>query len=130
MLPKLEDVKVSFGIFFQCFTRCLFFWFVVSLPSKFSKSIRCFLLDPNGSFLETFGSELWECLKTPLICHHVVLPISNGGVGLISSKVITPTTYMGSWALIAPIITSKFLLDFCSFLLKMKGVSNLGPPTF
>jgi hypothetical protein len=33
-------------------------------------------------------------------------------------------TYLGSWALINPIITSKFLLDSYLFLLGVIGVTN------
>lgn len=119
----------------------LVFSFNVSLDASFFRSLfPClpsfqsqfvvFYLTLMGVFWKLLGPSSLECFKTPLICHQVVLPISNGGIGLISSKVIIPTTYMGSWALIAPIVTSKFLLDFRLFLLKVKGVSNLGPPTF
>jgi hypothetical protein len=52
------------------------------------------------------------------------------GVGLISLYVIVPTTYLVSWALVAFVITSKLLLNFCSFLLKVIGVSSLGPFPF
>jgi hypothetical protein len=57
----------------------------------------------------------------------VVLPISSGGVWLISSKVITLTAYLGNWAIIALVITYKFLLDFHPFLLEAIGVSNSRP---
>jgi hypothetical protein len=60
----------------------------------------------------------------------VVFPISNGGIGLISMKVITPVAYLGSWALIAFIIASRFLLDFHPFFLEAIGVSNSKPLVF
>jgi len=41
----------------------------------------------------------------------VVFPISNGGVGLISLKVIAPIAYLMSWILVALVIASKFLLE-------------------
>ncbi len=107
----------SFGSLFPC------------LPS-FQSQFIVFYSTLMGVFWRLLGSSSLECLKTLIVHHQVVLPISDGGVGLISSKVIIPTTYIENWALVAPIITSKFLLDFCSFLLKVKGVSNLGPPTF
>ncbi len=83
-----------------------------------------------GVFERLLGPGSLECFEAPLVCQHVALPISNGGVVLISLKVIAPITYLRSWALVAPIICSKFLLDFCLFLLKVIGVSNLGPFSF
>jgi len=56
--------------------------------------------------------------------------IFNGGVGLISSKVIVQVAYMGRWALVAHVIVPRFLLDFCLFLLEVIGVNSLGPPFF
>jgi hypothetical protein len=32
-----------------------------------------------------------DYFEAPLVCQHVALPISSGGVVLISSKVIAPT---------------------------------------
>ncbi len=49
---------------------------------------------------------------------------------LISSNVITSVTYLKSWALVTPIIASRFLLDLYSFLLKVIGVSSLRPFPF
>ncbi len=60
----------------------------------------------------------------------MTFPISSGGVRLISSKVIVLVTYLESWALVALVITSKFLLDFCLFLLEAIGVNSLGPLLF
>jgi hypothetical protein len=102
-----------FGLLFPCF------------PS-FQSQLVIFYSTLMGVFWRLLHPNSLECHKTPIIYHWVVLSISNGGIRLISSKIITPTTYMGSWVLATPIITSKFLLDFCMFLLKAKGVSNLG----
>jgi hypothetical protein len=49
------------------------------------------------------------------------LLISHGGVGLISTKVIMLVAYLGSWALVAPIIATKFFLNYRLFLLEMIG---------
>ncbi len=54
----------------------------------------------------------------------VFLPISFGNVGLISSEIIMLTTYLGSWALIALIITLRFLVNFRLFLLEAIRVGN------
>jgi hypothetical protein len=51
-------------------------------------------------------------------------------LGLISLEVITPIAYLKNWALVGPIIASKFLLDFCLFLLEVIDISNLGPFPF
>jgi len=56
----------------------------------------------------------------------VALPISSGGLGLISLQVIALVAYMGSWGLVALIIASKFLFYFRLFLLEVIGASNLG----
>ncbi len=68
-----------------------------------------------------------ECLKAFLIHWQVAFPISSGGVGLISLKVIVLVTYLGCWALFVPFISSMFFLDFCPFLLEVIGASSLGP---
>ncbi len=60
----------------------------------------------------------------------MALLISNGGVWLISLEVIALTTYLGNWALKAPVTTSRFLLDFHPLLLKTIGASNLRPLPF
>jgi len=83
-----------------------------------------------GIFEKLVGPGSLDYFKAPLVCQQVALPISSGGVALISSKVIDPTAYLRSWALVTPIIASKFLLDFCLFLLKVIGVSNLRPLLF
>lgn len=54
----------------------------------------------------------------------VFLPISFGNVGLISFEIIMLTTYLGSWALIALIITLRFLVNFRLFLLEAIRVGN------
>jgi hypothetical protein len=83
-----------------------------------------------GVFERLVGPCSLDCFEAPIVCQHVALPISSGSITLISSKVIDPTTYLRSWALVTPIIASKFLLDFCLFLLKVIGVSNLRPLLF
>jgi len=77
-----------------------------------------------GIFERLLGQCLLECLKAFLVCQYVVFPIFSGGVGLISSEVIALAAYLGSWALIAPVIASRFLLDSHTFFLEVIGVSN------
>ncbi len=64
------------------------------------------------------------------MCWQVSLPISNERIGFISTKTIALTIYLKSWALITSIIASKFLLNKCSFLLKVIRVGSLGSFTF
>jgi hypothetical protein len=45
-------------------------------------------------------------------------PITFGGVKLISTSTITPTTYLKSWALVVLIIIARFMIDQCPFLLE------------
>jgi hypothetical protein len=59
----------------------------------------------------------------------MALFIFSGGVGLISLEVITLTAYLRSWALVTPIVVSRFLLD-SHMLLEAIGVNNLGPLPF
>ncbi len=52
--------------------------------------------------------------------------IFGGDVDLDFAKVIVLIAYLGSWRFVVPIITSKFLQDCCSFLLRVIGANNLG----
>jgi hypothetical protein len=79
-----------------------------------------------GVFLKLLGLGSLECPKAPLVHPQVALTIFNGGIRLTSSNVIALTTYLGSWALITSVIASKFLLDFCPFLLKAIGANSSG----
>jgi len=80
-----------------------------------------------GIFEKLLGLSSLKCFEALLVHQHVAFPISNVGIGLIFLEVIAFVAYWGSWALVVPVITSMFLLDFCPFLLEVIGVSNLGP---
>ncbi len=71
-----------------------------------------------------------KCLETLLVYWQMAFLISKGSVGLILLKVIALVAYLGSWALVAPIIASRFLFDFRPFLLEVIGASNSGPFSF
>jgi hypothetical protein len=61
------------------------------------------------------------------VCHHVSLPILNGGIGFIFTETITSIVYLGSWTSIVLVIAFRFLLDSHPFLLlEAIGVSNSG----
>jgi hypothetical protein len=70
-----------------------------------------------GIFERLLGASPFECFKAFLVRQHVVSPIFNGSIGLISSKVIVLAIYVKSRTLVAHVIASKFLLDSCPFLL-------------
>jgi hypothetical protein len=83
-----------------------------------------------GIFEKLLGVSPFECFKAFLVCRHVAFPISNGGIGLISSYVIALATYLRNWALVAHVIASRFLLDSCPFLLGAISASNSGSLPF
>jgi hypothetical protein len=83
-----------------------------------------------GILERLLGLSSLKCLKALLIYLQVVLPISSGGVGLISLEVIVQVSYLGSWALITLVIISIFFLDSRPFLLEAIGVINLKPLPF
>ncbi len=76
------------------------------------------------------SSSSLKCFEALLICQQVALLISSGGVWLIYLEVIALTTYLGNWALKAPITAFGFLLDFHMLLLEAIGASSLRPCPF
>jgi hypothetical protein len=66
-----------------------------------------------GCFL---GRGSFDSPKGLLTGKQAFLPITLGGIMLISTSTIAPTTYLGSWALIASIIVTKFMVDQCPFI--------------
>jgi hypothetical protein len=83
-----------------------------------------------GVFKRLLGLNSLECPEAPIVRRQVALSISNGGIGLISLKVITRSTYIGSQALVTPIMASMILLDFFPFLLEAIGANSLKPLPF
>jgi hypothetical protein len=63
---------------------------------------------------------LWsfDSLKRLLVHKQTSLPITLGGIELISTSIIAPTTYSGSWALVASIIATRFMADQRPFLIE------------
>ncbi len=77
-----------------------------------------------GVFGRLQGLGSFECPQVSLACWQIFFPISFGGVGFISSKVIMLVGYLVSWAFLAFFIALKFLVYSCPFLLKVIRVSN------
>jgi hypothetical protein len=74
------------------------------------------------SFFQVFGRLLgprsFDSPKGLLAHKQAFPPITFGDIGLIPTFTINPTTYLGSWALLALIITVRFMVDQHPFLLK------------
>jgi hypothetical protein len=54
--------------------------------------------------------------KKPLAYKQVFFPINFGGFGFISTTTIALVAYLGSWAFVASIIVSRFMVDQRPFL--------------
>jgi hypothetical protein len=50
----------------------------------------------------------WEFFQGLLMMCKVGLPISFGGIGLLSMEDYAPSTFLGCWALVALYLCSKF----------------------
>jgi hypothetical protein len=69
-------------------------------------------------FGHLLGLGSFDSLEEPLACKQAFLPITFGNIGFILTITIAPTTYLGSWALVASIIDVRFMVDQCFFLLE------------
>jgi hypothetical protein len=67
-------------------------------------------------FGHLLGLKSFNNPKRPLTCKQTSLPITFGGIELIAIATITPTTYLGSWAFVIPMIVTRFMVDQCPFL--------------
>jgi hypothetical protein len=64
------------------------------------------------------GVGSFDSPKGPLARKQASLPITFGGVGLILTFTVAPTTYLRNWALVAAIIVVRFMVDQLPFLLE------------
>jgi hypothetical protein len=62
------------------------------------------------------GPRSFNSLEGPLVRKQASLPITFGGIRVISTSIIAPTTYLGSWALVTSIIVASFMVDQRPFL--------------
>jgi hypothetical protein len=69
-------------------------------------------------FGHLLGLKSFNNPKGPLACKQTSFPIAFSGIELIPITTITPTTYLGSWAFVIPIIATRFMVDQCPFLLE------------
>jgi hypothetical protein len=67
-------------------------------------------------FEHLLGPRSFISLEGPLSHKKIYLLITLGGISLILTSTIAPTTYLGDWALVVSIITVRFMVDQCPFL--------------
>jgi hypothetical protein len=119
LLPKMGDVHVAFRILICCFMQRPSYLLRCTPPSStFIKSLIFFYSSFHKMFGHLLGLGSFDSLEGPLVHKQVSLPITFGGIKLISTSTITPTTYLKSWALVASVITIRFMVDQCPFLLE------------
>jgi hypothetical protein len=84
--------------------------------SIFIKSLVSF----NSSLLQMFGHLLgprsFNSPKGPLAYKQASLPIVFGDISFILTTIISPTTYLGCWALVVSIIVTRFMVNQHPFL--------------
>lgn len=121
-------------IFVLCIVFQTLFPHVFSLPQSITVPKPC--LFPFHLIILLFSCPLWvglltsrhferlmcpgflECFQVPLVHRHVCFFISNGGLSIIFVKGIVLVAYLRSWALVAFVIASRFMLDFHLLLLE------------
>jgi predicted secreted protein len=88
-----------------------------------------FFISFYSSLFQVFGRLLgpWSFnnLKRSLACKQNSLPITFGGVKVISTSTIISTAYFGKWALVTSIIVVRIMVDQCLFLLEALTVTTL-----
>ncbi len=50
----------------------------------------------------------WESFQGPLARRQAQLPISFGGIGILSMENYAPSAFLGSWVLVASYLCSRF----------------------
>jgi hypothetical protein len=85
------------------------------------------LMQPSCRFLRNYWAQVLGLFTSPLGAPTSFPPDFSwgGGVGLIFTKVIMLVAYLGSWALVAPIIATKLFLNYHLFLLEMIGLKKI-----
>jgi len=125
LLPRMGDVHMAFGILNHCFMqRPSYFLWCTPPSSTFIESLISF----DSSFHKMFGHLLglgsFDSLKGILVHKQTSFLITFGGIELISTSTIAPTTYLGSWAFVTLIIVARLMVDQCPFLLEALAQIN------
>jgi hypothetical protein len=87
-------------------------------------------MQPACKFWKTFRPLIFGLPTGPLVHQLIFFLIFHGAIDFISTKFIALATYLGNWALVAPIIIVRFLSYHHSFLLKKISANNFGPFPF
>jgi hypothetical protein len=115
----MGDVQMAFGILIRCFMQHSSY--LLQCPFASSTLIES-LISFDSPLYKRFGCLLgprsFDIFKGPLSRKQASLPINFGGVGVISTSTIAPTTYFRSWALVTLIIVARFMVDGHPFLLE------------
>ncbi len=110
-LLLLGDTQVALGILSSCvihqlsyFTRIvfLFFSFLFLLAGLDMK-----IMQVCGDIM---GPRSWESFQGHLVRCQTQLPISFGGIGLLSMEDYAPFDFLGSWVLVVPYLCSRFYI--------------------
>ncbi len=66
----------------------------------------------------------FDSLEGILARKQTFLPITLGGIGFIPTSTIIPITYLGSWAFVASIIVTMFMVDQRPFFFEILAQIN------
>jgi len=121
----MGDVQMVFGILTHCFVQCPSY--VLQRTPSSSTFIESFI-SFDSSLLQMFerllGPRSFNSPKGPLAHKQACFPITFGGIELISTSTIAPTTYLRNWALIALVIVVRFMVDRHPFLVEASTQIN------
>ncbi len=122
---RMGDVQVAFGILTHCFVQRPSYLLQCTPPSSiFIESLISFDFSLHKMFGHLLGLRSFNSPERPLAHKQTSLLIILSGVEFILTSTIAPTTYLGSWALIVPVITTRFMVDQCPFLLEISTRVN------
>jgi hypothetical protein len=65
-----------------------------------------------------FGSKIFDSPEELIALKQASLSMTFSGVEFISTSTITPITYLESWAFVALVIATRFMVDQHPFLLE------------
>jgi hypothetical protein len=108
----MGDVQMAFGIIIHCLMQCPLYLLKCTPPfSTFIESVIFFDFFLHKTFVCLLGLRSFDSPERPLAHKQASLPITFGGVRLILTSTIDPTTYLNNWAFVVSIITVRFMVD-------------------
>ncbi len=110
---------MAFEIPICCFVqRPLYLLWCTPASSTFMEPLTSFDSSLHKMFRHLLGPRSFDSLEGPLVHKETSLLITFNGVRLISTSTIAPTSYLGSWTLVALVIATRFMVDQRPFFLK------------